>query len=217
LEVKICGITRQEDLRAAVEAGADSLGFVVGVPASARNLTLREARELMAKADAGVRRVAVTSFSTVGGLLRIYEALKPDYIQVHGIQNHGSMQEIVKSAAMLSDRVIAVVDGNSSETLEDALEAAKYFRYILLDSEDGRGLGGTGTAHDWAKSGRIRAAVAPIPIILAGGLTPENVCRAVEAAKPHGVDVSSGVEERLGIKDHEKIFEFVRRAKGAKL
>jgi len=210
VKIKICGITRERDLKAAVEAGADSLGFVVGVPSSARNLTFHEARELIAKAPADVSCVAVTVFSTVWELDRIYEALNPDYVQLHG-----SLRSF-KSTLVPSDRIIKAVDGGSPEALMASLEASKIFRYVLLDTVDSNGLGGTGITHDWIQSRRIRDVIYPSRLILAGGLTPENVCMAAEVVKPYGVDVSSGVERKPGIKDHDKVFEFVRRAKRVK-
>jgi phosphoribosylanthranilate isomerase len=210
LEVKICGITREQDLKAAVEAGADSLGFVVGVPSSARNLSLHEARGLIAKAATGTHCVAVTAFSTLAELIRICEVLKPDYLQLHGDLHS------LKSTAIPPTRMIVAVDGKSPGALTTSLEMSKKFRFVLLDSADDKGLGGTGIAHDWALGSKIRDAIFPSPLILAGGLTPANVRRASEIVKPYGVDVSSGVEKQPGIKDHDKLFEFIRNAKEAK-
>jgi len=84
-----------------------------------------------------------------------------------------------------------------------------------LDTAGDGGLGGTGIAHDWYLSRRVRDIIYPKHLILAGGLTPENVGEAIRKVKPHGVDVSSGVEERPGIKDHEKMFDFVAKARDA--
>jgi phosphoribosylanthranilate isomerase len=211
LKVKICGITREEDLNAAIEGGADLLGFVVGVPFSKRNLTLHEARDLISKVTNDISCVAVTALSTFKELTRIQEWLKPDYIQLHGNFKH-----LFGSTIIPSNCLIGAVDGKSPEALETSLAIAKNFRFVLLDTADDSGLGGTGIAHDWLLSRRIRDAVFPSPLILAGGLTPENVGRAAEMVKPYGVDVSSGVEKKPGIKDQEKIFDFIRKAKEAK-
>ncbi len=211
LEVKICGITREEDLRAAIEAGADSLGFVVGAPSSPRNLTLHEASSLMARVAARVKCVAVTAFRSAEEATRIFDALKPDLLQLHGdLRNF-------EPIAIPPSRVIAAVDGKSPGALAASLEMSTKFRYVLVDTADERGHGGTGKTHDWVISSMIRDAVSPSPLILAGGLTPENVRRASEIVKPYGVDVSSGVEKKPGIKDHDKLFKFIRCAKEAKL
>ncbi len=211
MEVKICGITREQDLKAAIEAGADSLGFVVGVPSSLRNLPLHEARDLIAKAAEVVNCVAVTAFSTIEDLTKIYDVLKPDLLQLHGNFHN------FKPAAIPPSRMIVAVNGKKPGALATSLEISKKYRFVLLDTADDRGLGGTGIAHDWVLSSMIREAINPSPLILAGGLTPENVRKASEIVKPYGVDVSSGVEKKPGVKDHDKLFEFIRIAKEARL
>ena len=109
-------------------------------------------------------------------------------------------------------RTIAAVDAT-----DDALdEYAGVADALVLDSTDERGAGGTGETHDWA---RARAVVADLdtPVLLAGGLTPENVSRAVRTVDPFGVDVSSGIEESGGAKDHDALRRFVDRATGEPL
>ena len=210
VKVKICGITREEDLRAAVDAGADLLGFVVGVPASPRNLLFPRARYLTSKVPESVNSVAVTVFKTLSELVQIHRELKTDYIQLHGNFYH-----IRKPITELPSRncIIGAVNARAANALDLATEFSGIFQYVLLDTTGNGGVGGTGITHDWSLSKRIRDAIHPTPLILAGGLTPTNVSRAIGMVKPDGVDVSSGVEKKPGIKDHEKMFNFIAEVK----
>ena len=212
MKVKICGITREDDLIAAVDAGADLLGFVVGVPSSHRNLALHEARRLITKAPGNVGCVAVTSFRSIEDLISIKRETEANYIQLHGIQD-----QLLEPINAQSGRVIGAVDARAPEALKMAVRFSGIFQYVLLDTAGEGGLGGTGMTHDWNFSRRVRDSIYPMPLILAGGLTAENVHEAIQLVKPYGVDVSSGIESSLGIKDHDKIFEFVKRAKEARV
>ena len=212
VKVKICGITKERDLKAAVAAGADLLGFVVGVPRSPRNLPLSKARYLISKIPKGAGSVAVTVFKTMEELIHIYTELETDYLQLHGSFHHllESMAEIPPKSC-----IIGAVNGKAHDALNLAIKFSGVFQSVLLDTAGDGGLGGTGIAHDWYLSRRVRDIIYPKHLILAGGLTPENVGEAIRKVKPHGVDVSSGVEERPGIKDHEKMFDFVAKARDA--
>ena len=208
VKVKICGLTREEDVEAAIDAGADSLGFVVGVPSSLRNITLSRAKELSSKIPENVNSVAVTVFKDLDELKRIYRELDTDFVQLHG-----SLYPFLESIVMLSfgRRIIRVVNAKAANALDLAGEYSRIFNAVLLDTAGVGGVGGTGVTHDWELSSRIRDAIQPFPLILAGGLTCENVGEAVRKVRPYGVDVSSGVEKSPGVKDHEKMFEFIRR------
>ena len=211
--VKICGITREEDLEAAVDAGADSLGFVVGVHSSPRNLSLPMARRLIAKVPRNVKNVAVTVYENIDRLKQTYSELKPDYLQLHG-----DLRQILELPHEIErDRVIVAVDGRATNALDAAAEFSGIFQFVLLDTAGDGGLGGTGMVHDWHSSRRIRNKIHPAHLILAGGLTPRNVGEAIRVVKPYGVDISTGVEKKPGIKDHKKMREFVAKAKEAKL
>jgi len=212
VKVKICGITREEDLKAAVEAGADSIGFVVGVPSSPRNLPLSKARYLIAKVPKGVDSVTVTVFKTMEEQMKLYNDLETDFLQLHGELHHFLAHACYPSSKKC---IIGAVNAGGANVFDLAMEYSGIFKSILLDTAEDDGTGGTGALHDWHLSRRIRDAIYPAPLILAGGLTPENVGEAIREVKPYGVDVSSGVEERPGIKDREKIFGFVAIAKGA--
>ncbi len=206
--VKICGITNAEDLDAAIEAGADSLGFIVGAPSSPRNLSVHSARNLIERVPYGVDSVAVTVFRSADSLKQIFAELEPDYLQIHG-----EVDQTLSQISEIKDCAIVAVDGEAKNASNTATELSRFFHFILLDTGSEGGLGGTGKVHDWHISAKIRDMIHPANLILAGGLTPRNVGEAVRMVRPFGVDVSTGVEKEPGLKDHEKMREFVARAK----
>ncbi len=210
VRVKICGITRKEDLEAAAAAGADAVGFVVGAASSPRNVSVEKAEELIRHVPPFVKSVLVTVPSSLEELVKTCMRLNPDAIQIHG--------ENVPDAGVVREKfpnklLIKAVHASSSDAVDNAAEAAKTWGTVLLDSYVHGRHGGTGTVHDWTLSARVRQAIHPKPLILAGGLNPENVAEAVRTVQPYAVDVSSGVECKLGIKDHQKMIQFVKNAK----
>jgi len=212
--VKICGITREEDLAVAVDAGADAVGFLVGVPSSPRNLTIERAKMLLKLVPVFVDSVVVTAPQTIKDLVEICETLKPSAIQIHGKKSFVASQvrENVKHT-----RLIKTVYVKPDILTEENVEDLKQFNAVLLDSFTKNQYGGTGKTHDWRVSKQIKEAVVPVAVILAGGLNPENVKEAIQAVNPYAVDVASGVEASPGIKDHKKVRAFVKNAKEIKL
>ena len=210
VKIKVCGVTREKDLKSAVSAGVDAIGFIVDVPSSPRNLSVEKVQRLMHKIPIFIDRVAVLVLNDINQSIEICETLHPSMIQVHG------------GSPSLADRfhremrgvpMIRAVDAKSGDATNDAREAARLFDAVLLDSLNEKKWGGTGTVHDWNVSRDIAEMIRPKPLILAGGLTPENVKEAIHIVKPYAVDVSSGVETSPGVKDPRKIIEFVERAK----
>jgi phosphoribosylanthranilate isomerase len=213
VRVKICGITRKEDLDAAAAAGADAVGFVIGAAASPRNIPLEKAEKLFRQVPPFVKSVLVTLPTGIDELAETCRKLNPDAVQIHG--------ENLRNAALIREKLpnnplIKAVNANSPNALETASVASKIFDAVLLDSLAEGKYGGTGAVHDWTLSKRIRNAVYPTPLILAGGLNPENVAEAVRVVQPYAVDVSSGVELQRGKKDNQKIISFVKNAKNVK-
>lgn len=209
VRVKICGITRKEDLDAAVAAEADAVGFVVGVASSPRNISLTEAKKLIRQVPPFVKSVLVMVPASLDELVETCEALNPDAVQIHGENLFGAVREKLPTTLL-----IGAVKVNPMGAVEDAEKAAKMFDAVLLDSFAYGKHGGTGVIHDWNLSLHIKQVIHPKPLILAGGLTPENVAEAVRTVEPYAVDVSSGVERQLGVKDNRKMVEFVKNAKG---
>jgi phosphoribosylanthranilate isomerase len=213
VRVKICGITRKEDLDAAVAAGADAVGFVVGVVSSPRNLSLNEAEKLIRQVPPFVKSVLVTVPRSIDEF-ETYEKLNPDAIQLHGENLHAASSVRLKIPNRL---LIGAVNANLANVLDVVSRASKLFDAVLLDSfADGK-YGGTGIVHNWELSKRVKQVINPKPLILAGGLSPENVAEAVRTVEPYAVDVSSGVELQPGIKDHKKTIKFIKNAKDVRI
>jgi phosphoribosylanthranilate isomerase len=214
VRVKICGITREEDLAFAVAAGADAVGFLVGVPSSPRNLTLEKAKTLLQQVPIFVDNVVVTAPQSIDELAEICEKLKPKAIQIHGKKTFDAseIREKIKNV-----HLIKTIYVTKDALNEKAIEDLKTFDAVLLDSFTKGQYGGTGKVHDWTLSRQIREAIESIPVILAGGLKPENVKEAILTVQPYAVDVASGVELYPAVKDHKKIRAFVENAKEIKL
>ncbi len=203
--VKICGITTTDDLRAVVAAGADAIGLTVDVDVDTpREITPQRAETLAAATPPFVTTVLVTMPKTVAEAIELVERIDPDAVQIHGtltVEELSTLSESVRAA------VLPAVEAEAASRYESVADA------LLVDSLDEAGAGGTGETTDWE---RTRAAVDALttPVVLAGGLTPENVADAVAVVEPFAVDVASGVESDPGRKDHEAVSAFVRAAGG---
>ncbi|MGB0721069.1 MAG: phosphoribosylanthranilate isomerase [Gammaproteobacteria bacterium] len=207
--IKICGITRDEDLQCAVEAGADALGFVFH-EASPRNVSIATARALSGRVPAFVARVALFMDAGEELIRSVLDEVELDLLQFHGQESPQSCarwgMEYIKAIPMGG----VAPDGRVLASYVDDHGAAKGF---LLDSNAVGEAGGSGKTFDWTRIGELFGA--NHQIILAGGLNPDNVSEAVRGVRPYAVDVSSGVEAAKGIKDPLKVMRFtdaVRRA-----
>jgi len=209
LQVKFCGMTREEDVRAAVEAGADAVGFIVGFPRSPRNISLRSASNLMEGVPPFVETVLVTTAELLSA--RIQEATK---MHIGAVQLYGNSLSPEEVRSKLNVHLIKPIQMIPSITSQVEREAAG-FDAILTDTYKPGMQGGTGIVSDWNLSLKVRQLIAPTPLILSGGLNPGNVAKSVNHVRPYAVDASSGVESSPGIKDHGKMKEFVRLAKEA--
>jgi len=210
VKVKICGITSVEDLEAACRAGADMVGFVVDVPSSPRSLSLEKAENLFRLVPENMKSVLVTVPKTQSQLVKVCKRLKPDIIQLHGenIKGYLAMKRMIPDAFLVG----TVQVRKESEPLESALEIAEFFDGVLVDLYKMGAYGGTGVIHDWAVSRKLRDAVYPKPLILAGGLNHQNVKEAIKKVAPYAVDVSSGVEAAPSVKDHQLMEAFIKAA-----
>lgn len=209
IRVKICGITSLEDLYVAVQAGADAIGFVVDFPQSPRNLSIEETKKLIKQIPPFIEPVIVTVYQDNNHLKKILEEFSSNVIQIHGLIH--SYIKIKESFPNI--RLIVALQAESDQIINDAKEVSKLVDAILLDSYSPGKYGGTATTHDWKISKQVKEVIQPRPLILAGGLTPKNIKRAISAVNPYAVDVSSGVELRPGIKDPKKVIEFIRNAR----
>jgi phosphoribosylanthranilate isomerase len=209
VRTKICGLTRVEDLQAAVSSGADALGFIVGVPSSTRNLSLEKAASLVRQVPVFTSSVLVMVPGALDDLTDAYEMIRPNILQVHGdgIPSVEEIREAIPGAPLIKG-----IRSKPGEAVRAPEEVAG-FDAVLLDTFSPGRLGGTGVIHDWRISEKIRKSLGPRRLILAGGLDPSNVQEAIRTVRPYAVDVSTGVESSPGIKDHEKIASFIENVR----
>ena len=206
--VKVCGFTRERDLDAAVAAGVDAVGLISGVTVETpREIDLTDASRLAAAVPPLVSTVLVTMPDDADEARRRIERVRPDAVQLHGL-------DPAAAAALTNAPVDVIVAVDPTDPDLDAYAGAA--DALLVDSIDDAGGGGTGETHDWRRTREIVADL-DVPVILAGGLTPENVAAAVDAVDPFAVDVASGVEREGGLKDHDAIEQFVERATRARI
>jgi phosphoribosylanthranilate isomerase len=209
--VKICGITRESDVASAVAAGADAVGFICGFPESPRNISFERAAELAGEVPPFVSPVLVTTDEVV-------ERRGPELREtpINTLQLYGGVIDPGHLRKTLGVRLIRpyIVQ---SEDVGVAKAEAIGFDALLTDTFVPGKQGGSGSASDWSLCRRIRDAILPVPLMLSGGLSPENVAKAVATVRPFGVDVSSGVELSPGVKDAGRVADFIRTAKEADL
>ena len=200
VRVKICGLTRPEDVTACVQAGADAVGFVFA-PRSKRFVSAERAAPLVRAVPAFVCRVGLFMNATTDEVRRTLERVPLNLLQFHGDEPPAYCEQFdrpyIKAVSMAADTDWRAV-----------LEAHGRAAGFLLDSHAPGGLGGTGAVFDWDTIPALDA-----PLVLAGGLTCENVAEAVRRVRPWAVDVSSGVEDAPGIKNAAKIRQFISEAK----
>lgn len=200
VRVKICGITNLKDARAAVDCGADALGFVFAE--SPRKVSVREVCAITSALGPWVSTVGVFAGESPAKIKKIARACGLSAVQLYGDESPKELTGLFPLKVIKAFRVRAQEDLRG---LGDFPADA-----FLFDTKvDGR-YGGTGESFDWNLLARIRVLR---PVILSGGLDPWNVSRAVQTVRPYGVDVSSGVETSPGKKDHAKVREFILNAK----
>ena len=209
--VKICGITNKSDLRSAIKAGTDAVGFVVGVIESSRNISIRKAKNLIKMVPIFVDSVVVTITNDFDQIRKICRKLCPNAIQIHGDINSSDLSLLKSEIPNMT--LIKSIGANPKIAQHQSITAIKNFDAILLDSIVQGKIGGTGVTHDWDLSLKIKQTIHPSPLILAGGLNPKNVRKAIDFVQPYAVDVSSGVEKTPGKKDRKKIIKFIKNAK----
>ncbi|MFQ5621853.1 MAG: phosphoribosylanthranilate isomerase [Paracoccaceae bacterium] len=211
VRVKICGLRSAGAVDAAVSAGAAYVGFVF-FDGSPRNLTTEDAAGLAATVPAGLCKVALTVDADDAFLERLLSAVPIDMLQLHGSETPDRVSNLRDRFGLPVMKAVGVRDGSDLPALD---EYARVADQILVDAKPPPGAalpGGNGLAFDWRLIAGRRW---PVPWMLAGGLTPDNVAAAVRLTGARQVDVSSGVESAPGVKDPARISAFVRSASGA--
>jgi phosphoribosylanthranilate isomerase len=203
IKVKICGITNIDDAVAAVDFGADALGFVF----------FKKSPRYISHVDSAAIINKLSSFTTTIG---VFVNEKPEQVEkiinlthIDAVQLHGNEPP---EMCDISRRVIKAIRVKSLESLDPLINYKDKVSAFLLDTFTPDILGGTGQIFNWDIAVYAKQFSR---IILAGGLTPDNVAAAIRRVRPYGVDVSSGVESKKGKKDHKKMKSFIERAKGA--
>lgn len=208
--IKICGMTNLEDALTAVEAGVDAVGFVF-YEKSLRNVTVDVAREIVTNLPESTEKIGVFVNESPAQLSAIAK-----HVGLTGVQLHGD--EYQKPEAYLMERnVFLCVPAHRAIERKDASPAGSLLNFpenlraIMLDSGTSVQRGGTGTNFNWQEAKAWVSAMKRFhPVVVAGGLRPENVGNAIGILQPWGVDVASGVESRPGKKDPEKVRAFVK-------
>ena len=199
--LKICGIRRLSDALHAAEHGAGALGFVFW-PQSPRYISPERAAEIIAALPTGVDAVGVFVNEAVDGIRNVVAQTGISAIQLHG-------DEAPAYADALGWPVLRAVTVNDAEQTTAAWPPETTF---LMDAADQVRRGGTGSTIDWQRAASVARGRR---IVLAGGLTPDNVADAIGAVRPFGVDVSSGVEDAPGVKNSDKVARFLANARSA--
>ncbi len=202
IKVKVCGITNIADALLAAESGADAIGFIFYKP-SPRYIAPELARDIIDRLPPFINSVAVFVDEDEKRLKDIIDLCSIDTIQLHGDESPGFCERF-------KQKVIKTIRVQGEESLRD-LDRYRVSAF-LLDTYRENIPGGTGRSFDWDLAIGVRRYG---PIILAGGLTPENVADAIRKVRPYGVDVSSGVEKSPGKKDADKLKRFIERVRKA--
>jgi phosphoribosylanthranilate isomerase len=208
VRIKICGITHPDDLDDAVAAGADAVGLNFHPP-SPRYVTLEQAAALLGRLPPFVEPVGVFVRHVLSALRQRLEPLG----RIRVVQVHGGPPEVVTAAPLVHIPAFQVRDARDLEAINAYLEECKAANAmpgaILVDGYAPGLVGGTGHAAPWDLLAEFRPGV---PLILAGGLTPDNVAEAVRRVRPFAVDVAGGVESKPGRKDRGKVRAFIQAA-----
>jgi phosphoribosylanthranilate isomerase len=232
LELKICGITRREDLLIVERAGADYCGVILEFPPSPRSITVDQAAQVFAKAK--IRVVGVLVNKPLEFAERVWQQLGLHAVQLHGDE---PPEEVRQAKARLACEVWKVIHlpPRSEAPVDQHVLEQRIRAYIaagadtlLFDTSDiqkgQRRYGGTGRPFDWQSLRTLvshlkaqKGELAPARIFLAGGLNVDNVSQAMSALRPDGIDVITGVELSPGVKDPEKVRAMVERVKGREI
>jgi phosphoribosylanthranilate isomerase len=211
LLIKICGLSTPETLEAALDAGADMVGFVF-FPKSPRHISLEHARALGAQVRGRAGRAALSVDADDQALAAIIDALRPDLLQLHGHEVPARVAAVKARFGLPVMKALPVAVASDLAAIADYEGLADRLLFDARPPEDATRPGGLGRSFDWRLLQGVETAV---PFMLSGGLDVTNINEALAIARPAGVDVSSGVERAPGEKDADKIRAFIETARRA--
>ena len=215
--VKICGTTNLADANAAIAAGADALGFIFAP--SPRQITQAAAAEIVDALPANVRKVGVVVNESPENLARLAQNVGLTGVQLHGDEPADQLwayRSALRTRIIIKTLQASALLAGGDDYLDSYLRVSKFFDAVLVDAGSPVRRGGTGVPFDWdAVSPLVSRIKETMPVIIAGGLSPENVADAVRLLAPWGVDVVSGVESTTGKKEQSKLRAFVETVRAA--
>ena len=212
--IKICGITNVDDALAVTRAGADAIGLNF-YARSPRCITPDAARKIVQTLPAGVSKVGLFVDAPASQICRLFDDLHLDLIQLHGDQPPEFLSQLGDRPAMRAFRVGPERLRPVTAYLARCRELVALPTLVMIDSLVVGEYGGTGKVADWSVAQEYVAAIGLPPLVLAGGLTPENVAAAIRTVRPAAVDVASGVESQPGRKDPAALARFIKVARVA--
>ncbi|HIE32341.1 MAG TPA: phosphoribosylanthranilate isomerase [Methanosarcinales archaeon] len=210
--IKICGNTNPYDLNHAISCGADAVGFITDVPVrSPRKIDAKTAKQLIEQVPVLVDSVLVIMPKDLDSAMTLITETAPTCVQIHNDLPNNELAIIAKTVKLI--KTIVIPKDASSEIVDPVVSRIRELTgiadAILLDTGTSSGSGGTGTVHNWQISAEI-VRRCKVPVILAGGLTPDNVADAIWHVRPYAVDTASGVETG-GARDSERVRLFIKR------
>jgi phosphoribosylanthranilate isomerase len=211
--IKICGFRQPQDVAAAVAAGVDALGFNF-YTGSARYVTPAQAAQLIAAVPAFVVNVGLFVNASEQEVVQTVQATGVDLLQFHGDETPAFCEAAARAAQRPYIRAIGIAPGQSAEGLLHLSQSYPNAKAFLFDAASA-GYGGSGKTFEWSVLDQVASNASARPLVLSGGLSAQNVAEAIRRVRPFAMDVSSGVESAKGIKDAQKIAEFVAAVRAA--
>jgi phosphoribosylanthranilate isomerase len=211
LIVKICGLSTPETLDAALDAGADMVGFVF-FPPSPRHLQFDVARALGQRVRGRAQKVALTVDAEEEYIAAVIKALQPDLLQLHGFESTDRVEALRLTFGLPVMKALPIAVKGDLDRIARYATVADRLLFDARAPRDATRPGGLGNTFDWHLLEDVHANV---PFMLSGGLDVDNIGEALRITRASGIDVSSGVERAPGVKDVNKIIAFVRAARGA--
>ena len=211
LIVKICGLSTPDTLDAALDAGADMVGFVF-FPPSPRHLAFETARVLAGRVRGRAQKVALTVDAEEKFLQSVVEALRPDMLQLHGVESTDRVESLRSTFGLPVMKAVPIAVKDDLARIATYAAVADRLLFDARAPRDATRPGGLGNTFDWRLLQDVKLRV---PFMLSGGLDADNVGEALCITRASGIDVSSGVERAPGLKDPDKIRAFIRAARMA--